>query len=76
MGGGGIESHKKRTHMVQSHTRKRCVSRRLRNAAKESDSMIVCGRAFQSLGAELEKAQKPNKKIFFYLVSFCNTWNP
>ena len=31
------------------------VFRRLRNAAKESVSQIICGRAFQSLGAELEK---------------------
>ena len=30
------------------------------NAAKESTSPTVFGRAFQSLGAELEKARKPN----------------
>ena len=30
------------------------------NTTTESASLIVCGRAFQSLGAELEKARKPN----------------
>ena len=33
---------------------------RFQNAAKESASLIVCGRAFLSLGAELKMALKPN----------------
>ena len=42
-------------HMVQSYLQNRCIVRHLQNAAKEAASLIVCGRAFQSLGAELEK---------------------
>jgi len=40
--------------MVQSHSENRWVFRRLLNAAKESASLNV--RAFQVLGAEMEKA--------------------
>ena len=41
--------------MVQSYLQNMSIVRHLQNAAKEASSMIVCGRAFQSLGAELEK---------------------
>ena len=40
--------------MAQSHSENRWVFRRLLNAAKESASLNV--RAFQVLGAEMEKA--------------------
>ena len=55
--GRELESHKKDPQKdtwckVQSHSQNRCVFRRLRNAAKETASLIVCGRALQSLGAE------------------------
>ena len=71
--GGGNINHQKQTttkkqktktakkgHMVQIHSENRCVFRDLQNATNGSASLIVCGRAFQSLGAELEKARKPN----------------
>ena len=54
--GPNRKSLKRRRHRVQSHLQNRCIFRRLQNAAKESASLIVCSRAFQSLGAELEKA--------------------
>ena len=58
--------------MVQSHSQNRWVFRCLRNAAKESASLSDCGgRAFQSLGAELEKAWKPS--CIWVLLS--STWN-
>ena len=49
------------------------VFRRLQNAREESASLIVCGRAFQSvcgrafqsLGAELEKKLKNQVFLFF-----------
>ena len=50
---------KKKTHGAKSFT-KQVRFQTLRNTAKESASLIVCGRAFQSLRAELEKARKPN----------------
>ena len=43
-----------------NYSENRWVFGRLRNTAKESASLIICGKAFQSLGAELEKALKPN----------------
>ena len=50
--------------MVPSHLENRWVFRRLQNAAKESAaSLILCGREFQSLGTELEKALKPNQIV-------------
>ena len=77
--GGGNINHQKQTttknkkqklqkkgHMVQIHSENRCVFRDLQNAAKGSASLIVCGRAFQSLGAELEKAWKPNYFFSFF----------
>ena len=56
--------------MVQSHSQNRCIFRHLQNAANESASLIVCGRAFHNLGAELEKARKPN---LFLGVFFSST---
>jgi len=57
---GGVEEidrpykkKKKKRHMEQSHSQHRWVFRCLRNTAKESVSLTVCGREFQSLGAEL-----------------------
>ena len=38
------------------------------NAAKESTSPTVFGRAFQSLGAELENALKPNCFLMCFLA--------
>ena len=46
--------------MKQGHSESRWVFRCLLNVTKESASQIVCGRAFQSLGAKVEKALKPN----------------
>ena len=54
------EKRKKR-HMVQSHSQSRCVFRRLRTPQGVCFT-DCCGRAFQSSGAELEKALKPNRK--------------
>ena len=73
-GGGGGERNsekvillkEKERHILQSYSRNRWVFRGLPDAAKESASLIVCGRAFQSLGAELGKALKSN----FLLVYF------
>ena len=47
----------------------RWVFRRLRNIAEESASLIVCGRAFQGLGAELEKALKPSYFVECFSVA-------
>ena len=52
-----------------SHSQNRWVFKCLRNVTKESASTIVCGRAFQSLGAELEKAQKPNCFLMCFLAA-------
>ena len=57
----------------KSQSENRWVFRRLRNVIEESASLIVCGRAFQSLGAELEKAMKPS---WFSVCFFSSTWNP
>ena len=51
----------------ESQSENRWVFRRLRNVAEETASLIVCGRAFQRLGAELHKALKPN---CLFLVCF------
>ena len=40
------------------------VFRRLQNVAEEFASLTVCGRTFQSLGAGLQKALKPNCLFF------------
>ena len=40
----------------------------LQKAEDDSDSLITCGRAFQRLGAELEKALKP--------TAFWNSFHP
>ena len=56
---------KRKRHMVQSHSQIRCFFRRLWNAAKVSASLIACGgRAFHSLGAEVEKTLKPDWCVF------------
>ena len=52
---------------MQSHLENRWVFRRQRNYAKESASLITCGRAFHSLGAELEESLKP---MCFIVVFF------
>ena len=52
----------------ESQSENRWDFRRLRNVAEESASLIVCGRAFENLGAELQKALKPG-------VFFGSTWN-
>ena len=71
-GGGQRNSEKvillkeKERHMVQSYSRNRWDFRGLLDAAKESASLIVCGRAFQSLGAELGKALKPKFLLVFF----------
>ena len=61
-GGGGrekvINKKKKDTWCKVIHSTG--VFRRSRNAAKVFASLTVCGRAFQSVEAELEKARKPN----------------
>ena len=46
---------KKKKTMVQIHSENMWVCGRPRNAANQAASLIVCGRPFQSLGAELEK---------------------
>ena len=58
----------------KSQSENRWVFRRLRSVAEESASLIVCGRAFQSLGAELEKALKPScfLAIFLFFVFYQN----
>ena len=55
-GHSGSSGHWKK----KSQSENRWVFRRLRNVAEESASLIVCGRAFHSLGGELEKALKPS----------------
>ena len=40
----------------------------MRKAAEESPSLVVCGRALHSLGAELEKALTPNDLLLFLLL--------
>ena len=47
----------------------RWVFRRLRNVAEESACLIVCGRAFQSLGAELVKATKSSSFLVCFSVA-------
>ena len=64
----------KKKQMVQSQSEYRWVFRCLWNATKESASLIVCGRAFQSLGAELEKALKPNSFFLFFLSFSSGEW--
>ena len=68
-GGGGIEierksnktkKRKRKRHMVQSHSENGWVFRRLQNAAKESASVIVCGRRLSSRGHENHKRLKIN----------------
>ena len=51
------EEEEEKTNGVQrpSHSENRRVFRRLRNTSEESDTPTICGRAFQSFGAELEK---------------------
>ena len=65
-GGGYRENHNKikKRRMVQSHSENRWFLD-VWNAAKESTSLAVFGRAFQSLGAELENALKPNFLVLF-----------
>ena len=52
---------------------KRCVWNGLRKAAEDSGSLSDRGRIFKSVGAELDKALKPNGffvavfRFFFYL---------
>ena len=53
-----IIKEKDEKDLVQNHSQNRCISRHMRNSAKESAALIVCGRAFQSLGAELEKSSE------------------
>ena len=55
--------------MVQSHSENRWFLD-VWNAAKESTSLAVFGRAFQSLGAELENALKPNCFLFVFVLVF------
>ena len=63
-----------RLHGAQrvGYSETRRLLRRLRNAEEESGSLIVCGRVFQNLGAELERALEP-----LLLGAFFNSaWNP
>ena len=86
-GGGGIiiiiKTSSSSSQMIESHKQEEekdtwykvihrtGVFRRLRNAAV-SASLTVCGRAFQSLEAELQKGSET--KLLFS-VFFSSTWN-
>ena len=51
---------------MQSHLQNRCIFRRLRNAAKESASLIVCSRAFQSLEQSWKRLRNQTVWVCFH----------
>ena len=57
----------------ESQSENRSVFRHLRDVAEESASPIVCGRAFQSLRAELEKALTPSCLLLYRREKFCGS---
>ena len=50
------DKRKEKDGAQRVYSENRCVIKRLRNTDEESASLIVCGREFQSLGAEFENA--------------------
>ena len=64
-----VHSWIQQTLKRKSQSENKWLFRRLRSVAEESAALIVCGRAFQSLGAELQKALKPRCFLVCFSVA-------